>query len=174
MTRSSGNRNCSALLCCIDIPSYYYNKSQARLLFCYSNGHVNIVNPKELLELKLHRPGVKSNGFSPKAPLTRIFICNKTDWLAICCRTAPGQEYLHLFPLAERTVHKTMSAAGNQFVKDAHPYRWQVIPGQIMNQLTRRRTAFTLPATGEYFTAFTELMGTLAAEGTHALCPDLY
>lgn len=174
VTRARGSSPCSSLLCCIDIPAFYYNKSKARLLFCYDNGCVNIMNPKEQLSDKLHRPGMKSNGYNQAAGLQRVFVCEKTDRLVICCRSTDGQEFMRTFRLENRRVHHTMSAAGNQFVKDERPYRWQILPGQIAGKLLPDNAQLTLQQGTERYARTAEVLAALAAgTTTHILCPEI-
>ena len=161
------------MLCSIDIPTYYFNKSRARLLFCYDSGHVNIMNPMEQLNTKLHRPGIKYNGYSQKARLARVFVCNKTDKLAIFCRNGSSQESLHIFSLENRTVHKTMNAAGNEFIKNLTPFRWQVIPGIIADYLLPKRKQHVLPQANELYTQIKSLLTKLEEEPTHILSPTI-
>ena len=175
VTRARDNTPCSSLLCCIDIPACYYNKSRARLLFCYDNGCVNIMNPKEQLSDKLHRPGMKSNGYNQAANLRCVFVCEKTDWLVIFCRSADGQELMRLFRLENRTVHRTMSAAGNQFVKDERPYRWQILPGRIAGLLMLDGERVTLRKESNRFATTAAVLAALEGkEITHIISPDLH
>ncbi len=172
VTRASESRACSSMLCSIDIPTYYFNKSRALLLFCYDSGHdVNIMNPMEQLNTKLHRPGIKYNGYSQKARLARVFVCNKTDRLAIFCRNSSSQESLHIFSLENRTVLKTMSAAGNQFIKDLTPFRWQIIPEMIAHHILPKRQNHVLPQANELYTQIKSLLSILEEEPTHIISP---
>lgn len=173
VTRARESRACSSMLCSIDIPTYYFNKSRARLLFCYDSGHVNIMNPMEQLNTKLHRPGIKYNGYSQKARLARVFVCNKTDKLAIFCRNSSSQESLHIFSLENRTVHKTMSAAGNEFIKNLTPFRWQVIPGIIADYLLPKRKQLVLPHSNELYAQIKSLLDILEKEPTHIISPTV-
>lgn len=175
VTRARGSSPCSSLLCSIDIPAFYYNKSKARLLFCYDNGCVNIMNPKEQLSDKLHRPGMKSNGYNQAAGLQRVFVCEKTDRLVICCRSTDGQEFMRIFRLENRRVHHTMSAAGNQFVKDERPYRWQILPGRIAGLLMLDGERVTLrKESNRYATTAAVLTALAKEEASHILCPELH
>ncbi len=173
VTRARENSSCSSLLCSIDVPYYYYNTSKARLLFCYDNGCVNIMNPKQQLEDKLHRPGMKSNGYKLTSRLARVFVCNKTDWLAIFSRTSGGLEYLRLFSLEKRTVHKSMNAAGNQFIKDERAYRWKIIPDVIVGKFPSRFPKIVQRGLPHY-EEIAALLSALEKEDTHILCPKVF
>lgn len=113
----------------IRIRPYYYNK-KSRMLFCYDNGHVNVMTPYELLNRKLKIKGLKSNGFKmdTDASLHKVCVCHKDDYLVICSYGGDGKKYIKAMPLENRKSHGNMDAAGNIFVKDARPYRWLVVP----------------------------------------------
>lgn len=66
-----------------------------------------------------------------------------------------------------------MSAAGNQFIKDDRPYRWQVVPGSIMFALTHRHRDFSVAATSEQYPALLELLNTLLCSDTHIIRAEL-
>lgn len=116
----------------IPIRPYYYNK-KSRLLFCYDNGHVNVMMPWALLNGKLKAKGLKSNGFKLNAEvsLMKVIVCHKDDYLVICSYGGDGKKYIKAMPLENRTWHEAMHAAGNIFVKDARPYKWMVVPGAL-------------------------------------------
>lgn len=113
----------------IPIRPYYYNK-KSRLLFCYDNGHVNVMIPWVILKGKLKEKGLKSNGFKldTEASLLKVMVCHKDDYLVICSYGGDGKKYIKAMPLEKRTCHEAMQAAGNIFVKDARPYKWLVVP----------------------------------------------
>lgn len=117
----------------IPIRQYYYNK-KSRLLFCYDNGHVNVMVPWGLLNGKLKAKGLKSNGFKldSNASLLKVMVCHKDDYLVICSYGRDGKKYIKAMPLENRTCHEAMHAAGNIFVRDARPYKWMVVPKPLM------------------------------------------
>ena len=116
-----------------NIPTYpwHYNK-QSRLLFCYDNGHINIMSPLELFKDKLRYNGLKSNGYNQNdCKLMRAFVCDKDDFIVICSRDSKGQSHIKAQTLASRKPHGKMDAVGNVFVKDGTPYRWMVVPKEF-------------------------------------------
>ena len=117
----------------IPIHPYYYNK-KSRLLFCYDNGHVNVMIPWVLLNGKLKLKGLKSNGFKQdtKASLLKVMVCHRDDYLVICSYGGDGKKYIKAMPLEERPWYEAMQAAGNIFVKDARPYKWMVVPKSLV------------------------------------------
>lgn len=117
----------------IPIRPYYYNK-KSRLLFCYDNGHVNVMMPWGLLNGKLKAKGLKSNGFKRDtgASLLKVMVCRKDDYLVICSYGGDGKKYIKAMPLENRSLHESMQAAGNIFVKDARPYKWMVVPKTLV------------------------------------------
>ena len=117
----------------IPIRPYYYNK-KSRLLFCYDNGHVNVMVPWVLLNGKLKAKGLKSNGFKKDsgASLLKVIVCHKDDYLVICSYGGDGKKYIKAMPLENRTPHEAMQAAGNILVKDARPYKWMVVPKSLV------------------------------------------
>lgn len=117
----------------IPIHQYYFNKP-GRLLFCYNNGHVNVMRPKSLLESKLKLKGVKANGFkqAPGLQLMNAFVCKESDIIVIYSCDGEGRPHIKAMELKNRNVHEnTMNAAGNTFVKDARPYKWMVLPHEL-------------------------------------------
>lgn len=117
----------------IPIRRYYYNM-KSRLLFCYDNGHVNVMIPWKLLNGKLKMKGLKSNGFKrdSDAYLLKVMVCRKDDYLVICSYGSDGKKYIKAMPLEKREDHDSMNAAGNVFVKDARPYKWMVVPKELV------------------------------------------
>ncbi len=117
----------------IPIRPYYYNK-KSRLLFCYDNGHVNVMTPWVLLNGKLKAKGLKSNGFKKDSgtSLLKVMVCHKDDYLVICSYGGDGKKYIKAMPLENRTSHEAMQAAGNLFVKDARPYKWMIVPKSLV------------------------------------------
>lgn len=117
----------------VPIRPYYYNK-KSRLLFCYDNGHVNVMIPWVLLNGKLKAKGLKSNGFkrNTQATLSKVIVCHRDDYLVICSYGGDGKKYIKAMPLEERTPHEAMDAAGNIFVKDARPYKWMIVPKALV------------------------------------------
>lgn len=120
----------------IPIPPYYFNK-QSLMLFCYSNGHANVMIPCVVLESKLKAKGIKSNGYKdePGLSLMNVFVCHKEDYLVILSRTPSGTKMVKAASLLHRKPHTNMHAAGNVFVKDATPYKWMVIPKELKHIL---------------------------------------
>lgn len=119
----------------IPIPQYYFNKP-SRLLFCYNNGHVNVMRPKTLLEDKLKLKGIKAHGFkqAPGLVLMNAFVCKDSDFIVIYSYDAGGVPHVKAMELKSRKVHeRSMDAAGNIFVKESRPYKWMVIPHELQH-----------------------------------------
>lgn len=137
VSRDVAEREYVDVLYNIRIPPYYYNK-KSRLLFCYDNGHVNVMTPHELLNNKLKQKGLKSNGYkmNTAASLAKVIVCRREDYLVICSYGGDGKKYIKAMPLEHRTSHGNMHAAGNIFVKDACPYRWLVVPQALVYTIT--------------------------------------
>lgn len=115
-----------------NIPIYpWHNNKQARMLFCYANGHVNVLNPYNLLKDKLRYEGFKKSGYNKSSQLMRVFVCDKKDYLVICSRNSQGFPYIKAVSLDSRTVHASMCAMGNIFVKEGTPYRWMLVPWEL-------------------------------------------
>ena len=100
-----------------------HKKKTSRLLLCYSNGCVNVLNPKEVIETKLTKPGKRyANGFNVAAGETLLaaFAGNAEDFLVIRSRKNSGREMLKAVSLSPYKVHKptSMHTRGNTFVKE--------------------------------------------------------
>lgn len=123
---------------CFNIPIYpLYRNKQGRLLFCYDDGRVNVIDIKEVFKDKLREKGLKKNGYNKKdgRKLLRAFVCDKDDYLVICSIDAAGKKFIKAELLDKRTPHPNMLTPGNLFVKDARPYKWMVFPGTLKDWL---------------------------------------
>lgn len=120
----------------IPIHPLYQNK-QGRLLLCYDNGRVNVLDIKEIFKDKLKAKGFKKNGYCMKddRKLVRAFVCDKDDYLVICSIDANGKKYIKADLIDKRNATPNMRNEGNIFVKDARPYRWMVFPGALKKWL---------------------------------------
>ena len=116
----------------IPIYPWHMNKS-SRLLYCYDNGHVNVMSPGDLLSKgKLRNHRLKKSGYNRNGcNLMRVFVCNKDDYIVICSRDAKGKAYIKAMPLSTRTTHDSMNTPGNIFVKEGTPYRWILVPAEL-------------------------------------------
>lgn len=116
----------------IPIPQYYFNL-KSRLLFCYNNGHANVMIPKRLREVKLKEKGSKLRGWKnePGIFLQQAFVCKEDDYLVIFSSNAEGVKMVKAVSLHRKRPHQAMDAKGNVFVKDARPYRWMVVPKEL-------------------------------------------
>ncbi|MBQ3217935.1 MAG: hypothetical protein IJB33_03585 [Akkermansia sp.] len=133
VSRDVEEREYADVLYNIRIHPYYYNK-KSRLLFCYDNGHVNVMTPRDLLNGKLKEKGLKSNGYktNTEASLVKVIVCRHDDYLVMCSYGGDGKKYIKAMPLEGRSSHGDMHLAGNIFVKDARPYKWLVVPGELV------------------------------------------
>ena len=110
-------------------------KKSDRLLLCYDNGCVNVLNPKDVLDKKLTKPGKRySNGFNTEegARLLHACVCHEEDYLVLRSRKANGKEMLKAVCVAPYKVHnpQSMHTKGNIFVKSelAQPIAMRVVP----------------------------------------------
>ena len=100
-----------------------HKKKTSRLLLCYSNGCVNVLNPKEVIETKLSKPGKRyANGFNTTegVSLLAAFVGSAEDYLVIRSRKESGREMLKAVCIAPYKVHnpQSMQTKGNTFVKE--------------------------------------------------------
>ena len=100
-----------------------HKKKTSRLLLCYSNGCVNVLNPKEVIESKLSKPGKRyANGFNTAegVSLLAAFVGSAEDYLVIRSRKESGREMLKAVCIAPYKVHnpQSMQTKGNTFVKE--------------------------------------------------------
>lgn len=144
VARVRKEESCSNVLYNIAIPQYYYNKTKARMLFCYNNGRVAVLNPWKLLSQggKLHNTGKVSNGYNNEngVVLTDVFLCNKTDYLVIVGRKKNGDKTIKAQCLERRSDHgaKSMDLLGNIFLKpdDASVISYHVVPGEEEDEIS--------------------------------------
>lgn len=167
VTRDVEERPYTDVLFNIPIRPYYYNK-KSRLLFCYDNGHVNVMIPWELLNRKLKIKGLKSNGFKmdTQASLLRVLVCHKDDYLVICSYGGDGKRYIKAMPLENRTTHEAMHAAGNIFVKDARPYQWMVVPKSLSHTIAP--IVYRTTCIGDFQEKHSSLVAALFRQNTFA------
>lgn len=120
-----------------NIPIYsWHKKKSARLLYCYDNGHVNVMCPPVLLNGKLRNTRLKQRGYKRNGcNLMRVFVCDKDDYIVICSRDSKGCSYIKAQSLSTRTTHEMMDASGNFFVKDGSPYKWMIVPKELKEWL---------------------------------------
>ena len=100
-----------------------HKKKTSRLLLCYSNGCVNVLNPKEVIDNKLTKPGKRyANGFNVAegVSLLAAFVGSAEDYLVIRSRKESGREMLKAVCIAPYKVHnpQSMQTKGNIFVKE--------------------------------------------------------
>lgn len=122
----------------LNIPvSTAFKKKTSRLLLCYSNGCVNVLNPKDIIDNKLTKQENRySNGFNNDegVRLLSAFVCNAEDYLVIRSRKADGREMLKAVCIESYRVHKalSMNTRGNVFVKEelAQPQSFHLVPAE--------------------------------------------
>lgn len=144
VARGRKDESCSNVLYNISVPQCYYNKTKARLLFCYDNGRVAIYNPWKLLSRggKLSKPGKVSNGYvkEDRVKLTDVFLCNKTDYLVIVGRKKNGDKTIKAQCLECRSDHgeKNMKLLGNIFLKqdEASVISYHVVLGEDVDEIS--------------------------------------
>ena len=114
-----------------------HKKKTARLLLCYSNGCVNVLNPRDVIETKLTKPGKRyANGFNQTedATLLAAFVCEAEDYLVIRSCKENGREMLKAVCIAPYKVHnpQSMHTRGNTFVKEelATTRAYHLVPGE--------------------------------------------
>lgn len=144
----------------IPVHPWHMNKP-SRLLFCYDNGHVNVMSPGELLSkgmLRNHR--VKKRGYNRNGcKLMRVFVCDKNDYIVICSRDSKGCSYIKAMPLSSRTAHASMSTPGNIFVENGTPYKWIIVPKELkewIRPIQLRDTRIGYPLEG--YTRYADLV----------------
>lgn len=111
------------------------NKS-SRLLLCYDNGCVNVLNPGAVVSGKLKTENkTYSNGFNTKAALLSVFTCSKDDYLVIRSRKlSGGADMIKAIAIDSYAVHdpQSMKTQGNKVleVKNAELSQYELVPGE--------------------------------------------
>ena len=134
-----------------NIPIHPWHKNKpSRLLYCYDNGHVNVMCPGNLLTkgmLRTHR--LKKRGYNRKGcHLMKVFVCDKNDYIVVCSRDSKGHDYIKAMSLSARDDHDSMSTPGNIFVKEGTPYRWMIVPKELkewIRPIIRKNTDIGFP-----------------------------
>lgn len=91
----------------------------ARLLFCYQSGHVNVLNPGEIVSGKLKTAGRRyANGFNNADTLKAIFVCNADDYLVIRSHKNDGTKMIKALHIKPFSVHdaNSMQTPGNKLL----------------------------------------------------------
>ena len=72
------------MICNIPFTKEEYFSEKTRLIFCYADGAVNVLKPKEIVsgKLKVERKKYK-NGFCMKSPLVTILKADESDILLL-------------------------------------------------------------------------------------------
>ena len=109
------------------------NKS-ARLLLCYDNGCVNIVNPKDVYSQKLKNSRQRyKNGWNTDAKLLRVYECGDDDYLVVRSRDPQGEPMIKAVHIGNYAVHTglSMQTQGNRIVdpERAAVTDMEIVPG---------------------------------------------
>lgn len=110
-------------------------KKSSRLLLCYVNGCVNVLNPQEIVGEKLSSENRRySNGFNLNSELRVPLLCNENDYIVIRSRLEDGKEMIKAVAVENYTVHspKAMQTNGNVLLdsKKAVLESIEVIPAE--------------------------------------------
>ncbi len=103
-----------------DVPLSVSAKTKnARLLLCYDNGCVNIVNPKDVYSQKLSNSNQHyKNGWNTDAKLLHIYECCSEDYLVVRSRRPDGEQMIKAVCIGNYSVHSGLSlqTQGNRIV----------------------------------------------------------
>lgn len=115
----------------IPVPAKFNNKS-SRLLFCYANGRVNVLNPKAMIIHKLRqRERRYRNTYNTASDFIAALVCSIDDYLLIHSRDANGDEYIKSVSVALYTVHETMQTQGNLVLRGEYtPVGYYLLPNE--------------------------------------------
>lgn len=113
-----------------------YKKKSDRLLLCYDNGCVNVLNPSDVINKKLNDKKRKyANGYNNggDVKLLKALVCHVDDYLILRSRKANGMEMLKAVQISKAyRVHgaNSMQTRGNLFIKPelAVPYDMEIVP----------------------------------------------
>ena len=135
VSRQKAEQNTSDVLYNIPFTASCKNKG-ARLLLCYDNGCVNVLNPGEVASGKLKTENKHySNGFNANAALLSVFTCSKEDYLVIRSQKhGGGIDMIKALAIDGYSVHdpQSMQTQGNKVldVKNAAVTRYEIVPGE--------------------------------------------
>ena len=119
-----------------DIPLSIEAKTKnARLLLCYDNGCVNIVNPKAVYSDKLSKSNQHyKNGWNTDAKLIHIYECSNEDYLVVRSKKPDGEQMIKAVWIGNYTVHSglSMQTQGNRIVdpERATIVDMELVPGE--------------------------------------------
>lgn len=144
----------------IPIHPWHMNKP-SRLLYCYDNGHVNVMSPGDLLSKgKLRNHRLKKSGYNRKGcNLMGVFVCDKDDYIVICSRDSKARAYIKAMPFSTRDTHDSMSTPGNIFVREGAPFKWMIVPKELKEwiyPISLRNTGLGYPLEG--YTRYKDLI----------------
>ena len=113
-----------------------YKKKSDRLLLCYDNGCVNVLNPSDVINKKLNERRRKyANGYNKEGDvkLLKALVCHVDDYLILRSRKSNGVEMLKAVQISKAySVHgaNSMHTRGNLFIKPelAVPYDMEIVP----------------------------------------------
>lgn len=117
-----------------------FKKKSSRLLLCYDNGCVNVLNPAAIIKEKLTKVGKRyANGFNRNGgcKLIAALVCDKEDYLVIRSTDSDGKKFIKAVALKEYSVHspKSMDTQGNKFVSvdSVTPERYQTVKASMQS-----------------------------------------
>lgn len=119
-----------------DIPLSIAAKTKnARLLLCYNNGCVNIVNPKTVYSDKLSKSNQRyKNGWNTDAKLLHVYECCNEDYLVVRSRKPDGEHMIKAVCVGNYSVHSglSMQTQGNRIVdpERATIVDMELVPGE--------------------------------------------
>lgn len=117
-----------------------YKKKSSRLLLCYNNGCVNVLNPAAVVSDKLTKAKRRyANGYNRdnSCKLIAALICDKDDYLVIRSTDSHGKCFIKAVELKDYKVHspQSMSTQGNKFVDLEYgtPERYQIVQASMQS-----------------------------------------
>ena len=119
-----------------DVPLSIAAKTKnARLLLCYDNGCVNIVNPKAVYSDKLSKSNQHyKNGWNTDAKLIHIYECCNEDYLVVRSKKPDGEQMIKAVWVGNYNVHSgvSMQTQGNRIVdpERATIVDMELVPGE--------------------------------------------
>lgn len=135
-SRQSKSVISDTVLCNIPVAEVY-NGADGRLVFCYANGRINVMNPARLMRKKLKKSGsLYAYGYNLEngVKLLHAFVCHKDDYLVVKSRKADGREMIKAVRLSDMDFNDSMHTLGKVVVKQelATTVSMQVVPAAHM------------------------------------------
>jgi len=96
-----------------------YSLRRERLVICYDNGRINVVNPYLIIKEKTANR-MYQNGWNTNAKIISVFNLHSNDLLAFTSKDGAGAEYVKIHHVNAISVHQYIYSEGNLLINEKY------------------------------------------------------